>query len=257
MKKAKLKSWLALTLAFYLLFLLWGLPAQYVVSFLQKRNVLPAVMSSLSGVEGAWTAGRILAIKTGGIELSNLSWRFQPSGLIFGRLQFALACDLADGAAAGILRVNHDTVEIEQIRGQIPAASLAQIYLPGVELSGMMEIEDLGLIAKDGYLVGGSGQLAWRNAEVNSPYRMSLGGVMLDLSTENDGVLFKVNDLGGGLQTSGLGFLTSQGKYSFDGNIGARQGSSPELATFLQILGRPGADGMVKLEFKGQLARFF
>ena len=255
MKKAK--SWLVLTLAFYLLFLLWGLPAQYVVSFLEKRNVLPAGMSSVSGVEGAWTAGRILAIKTGEIELSNLSWRFQPTGLIFGRLQFALTGDFADGVAAGVLRVSRDTVELEQIRGQIPAASLGKIYLPGVELSGALEIADLALITKDGYLIGGSGQLAWRNAKVNSPYQMSLGGVVLDLSTENDGVLFKVNDLGESLQTSGLGFLTSQGKYSFDGTIGARQGSSPELATFLQILGQPGADGLVKLEFKGQLARIF
>ena len=86
---------------------------------------------------------------------------------------------------------------------------------------------------------------------------MSLGGVKLDLSTENDGILFKINDLGESLQTSGLGFLSSQGEYSFDGTIGARQGSSPELATFLQILGSPGADGMVTLEFKGQMARIY
>ena len=255
MKKAK--SWITLTLALYLAFLLWTLPASYVLSFLEKRNVLPAGEFSMAGVEGAWTDGRILAIKTGGVELNNLSWCFQPSGLIFGRLQFAITSDFAGGTVAGVLRVGLGAVEVKQIQGGIPAASLGQIYLPGFELSGVVEIEDLALVAKDGYLSGGSGQLAWRNAKVKSPYQMALGGVKLDLSTENDGIIFKINDLGGSLQTNGLGFLSAQGKYSFDGTIGARQGSSPELATFLQILGRPGADGMVKLEFKGQMARIF
>lgn len=255
MKEAR--PWITLTLALYLAFFLWTLPAHYVFSFLEKLNVLPAAGFSVSGIEGAWTGGRILAIKTGGVELNNLGWRFQPSGLIFGRLQFAITSDFADGSVAGVLRLGYGDIELEQIQGGIPAASLGQIYLPGFELSGVLEIEDFALIARDGYLNGGSGQLVWRNAKVSAPYQMSLGGVKLDLSTENDGILFKINDLGGSLQTSGLGVLSAQGKYSFDGTIGARQGSSPELATFLQILGRPGADGMVKLEFKGQMARIF
>lgn len=255
MKKAK--GWITLTLALYLAFLVWTLPAHYVLAIVEKGNVLPAGYFTISGVKGAWTDGRALAIKTGEIELNNLNWHFQPSGLISGRLQFAITSDFAGGAFAGVLRIGLGTVELEQMHGGIPAASLGQIYSPGVELAGVVEIENLALIAKDGYLCGGSGQLAWRNAKVNKPYQMSLGGVMLDLSTEDDGILFKINDLGGGLQTSGLGALSSQGKYSFDGTIGARQGSSPELATFLQILGSPGADGMVKLEFKGQMARIF
>lgn len=255
MKKAK--SWLKLIFALYLAFLFWTIPAQYVVSFLEKSNVLPAGELSISGVEGSWTDGRILAIKTSGVELNNLSWRFQPVGLISGRLQFALTSDFAGGVVAGVLRVGFGVVGFTQVHGAIPAASLGQIYLPGVELAGVVEIDDFGLQAKDGYLNGGSGQIVWRNAEVSAPYQMLLGGVELDLSTENDGILFRINDLGGPLQASGLGFLSAQGKYSFDGVTGTRQGSSPELATFLQILGRPGNDGMVKLEFKGQMARFF
>lgn len=255
MKKAR--PWITLTLAFYLAFLFWTLPAHYVLSSLEKLNVLPAAGFSVSGVGGAWTGGRILAVKTGGVEFNNLVWRFQPSGLIFGRVQFAMTCDFADGSVAGVLRLGPGDIELEKIQGGIPAASLGQIYLPGFELSGVLEIEDLALSARDGYLSGGFGQIAWRNAKVSSPYQMSLGGVKLDLSTENGGIVFKVNDLGGSLQTNGLGFLSPQGKYSFDGTIGARQGSSPELSTFLQILGRPGADGLVKLEFKGQMAQFF
>lgn len=253
----KIKSWITLTLVFYLIFLLWTLPAQYVLAFLEERNVLPEGVIPVSGVEGAWTCGRSLRVKAGETVLNDLSWRFQPSGLISGRLQFALTSGFADGTASGILSVGYSRVELKKIRGQIPAASLGQIYLPGVELSGTLEMEDLSLIAKDGYLIGGSGELVWRNAKVNSPYRMSLGGVMLDLETQDDGIEFKLNDLGGGLQASGLGLLTSQGKYSFDGTVGTRQGSSPELATFLQILGNPGAGGMVEIGFKGQVARFF
>jgi hypothetical protein len=86
---------------------------------------------------------------------------------------------------------------------------------------------------------------------------MTLGGVMVDLTAEDEGILFKLTDLGGFLQTSGLGRLDLQGKYSFDGTVGARQGSSPELTTFLQVLGRPAPDGTVKIAFKGQMARLY
>lgn len=255
MKKAQ--PWIIWTLLLYLGFLCWTLPAQYVWSFLEKRNVLPVVGLSVSGVEGAWTVGRIRAVKTGTMELQNLSWRFQPSGLIFGRLQFALTSDFAGGSVAGILRVGFGEIELVRVQGGIPAASLGKIYLPGFDLAGVVEIADLSLSVRDGYLSGGSGQLTWRKAQVNSPYQMSLGGVQLDLSRENEGILFRINDLGESLQTSGMGFLSARGQYSFDGTIGARQGSAPELATFLQILGQPGADGLVKLEFKGQMARIF
>jgi general secretion pathway protein N len=255
MKKAK--SWIILTLVCYLLFLFWTLPAQYVWSFLAKRQVLPAGSVAMAGIDGAWSAGRILKLKTGGLELSNLRWRFQPLGLLAGRLQVAVAGEVADGKLGGVLRVGADTVRFEEIQGQIPVASLGRVYLPGVELAGVMQFTDLALTGKDGRLLAGSGQLVWRNAEVHSPYRMELGGVMVELATESDRVLFKLKDLGGGLRTSGLGFLTPEGKYSFDGTVGVRQGSSPELATFLQILGRPGADGMVKINYKGQLPSFF
>jgi hypothetical protein len=251
------KSWITLTLVFYGLFLLWTLPAHYILSFLEKRNVLPAGNFSISGVEGAWTDGRLQEFKTAKIGLADLTWRFQPSGLIFGRLQFALTCDYAGGSVGGILRVGLQDLEIRQLQGQIPASSLAQISLPGVKLSGMVELGKLSLTAKDGYLVGGAGQLAWRNAQVDSPYHMTLGGVMVDLTAEDEGILFKLTDLGGFLQTSGLGRLDLQGKYSFDGTVGARQGSSPELTTFLQVLGRPAPDGTVKIAFKGQMARLY
>lgn len=252
----KVKSWIILTLAFYLLFLFWTIPAKYVWSFLDRHQALPAGVY-VSGIEGPWTAGRIMKVRTGLTELSDLSWCFQPIGLLGGRLQLAMSGEFAGGGVTGIMRIGVKTIEFKKIRGRIPAAQLGQIYLPGVELAGMVELEDLGLIGKKGRLLGGSGQLAWRNAEVLAPYRMDLGGVTGELATDNNVTVLKLNDLGGGLQVSGLGSLAAEGKYSFDATVGARQGSSPELATFLQILGRPGADGMVRINHKGQLPIFF
>lgn len=253
----KVKPWIALTILFYLLFLVWGIPARYVVALLEQRNFLPAAGLSITGVEGAWSDGRILELKIDKVTLSNIGWRFQPSGLLTGCLQFGLSGNLATGKVAGILRLGINQIELRQIAGQIPAAALGKIYLPGFELSGLVAARDLSLVVNDGYLTGGSGQLAWSEAKVSSPYQMSLGGVILTLATEKDGLLYKLSDQGGGLQANGLGLLTAQGNYSYDGTVGARQGSSPELATFLQIIGRPGADGMVKVKFKGQIPRLF
>jgi hypothetical protein len=255
MKKAR--PWITLTLAFYLAFLFWTLPAHYVLSSLEKLNVLPAAGFSVSGVGGAWTGGRILAVKTGGVEFNNLVWRFQPSGLIFGRVQFAMTCDFADGSVAGVLRLGPGDIELEKIQGGIPAASLGQIYLPGFELSGVLEIEDLALSARDGYLSGGFGQIAWRNAKVSSPYQMSLGGVKLDLSTENGGIVFKVNDLGGSLQTNGLAFYHHRENIPLMGQLAPGKVAHLNSPLFCRFLADREPMGWSNWNLRGKWPNFF
>jgi len=256
MKKAK--SWIILIVTFYFIFLIWTLPVKYVVSSLEQFKVLPPPdVFSVTGIEGAWTSGCMMKMKAGNVELDNLCWSWQPSGLLFGRIKFALAGDFANGPVSGKLAFGKNSVELQQMQGKIPVDSLGRVYFPGVELSGVLGIENLSLDVRDGFLTAANGQLAWLDAKVNSPYQMELGGVMIDFSTENDGILYKVVDLGGSLQVSGLGQLSPQGKYSIDGSVGARKGSSPELATFLQILGRPGADGLVTVKYNGQIGRLF
>ncbi|MFO7607364.1 MAG: type II secretion system protein N [Desulfurivibrionaceae bacterium] len=254
----KRRSWIILTLGFYLLILFWTVPADYLLSYLRKHEVIPAGSFTVVGLEGPWTGGRIFEINAGGVEVNNLHWRFQPFGLLSGRLRFAVAGDLGGGSTEGVVLVGFDTVEIAKVRGRVPADFLGRIYLPGIELTGMLETEELTLVAEEGYLVEGAGRLAWSDARVESPYRIGLGGVVVDLATDDsDGIVFKLGDTGGALQAGGLGTLSPDGTYSFDGSLGARQGSSPELATYLQILGRPEADGMVKIGFNGQLPRLF
>jgi len=255
MKKSR--SWIILTLVFYLIFLLWSLPADLALSFMQKHKVIPSGAFAVSGLEGAWSAGRIVELKAGGLKLNNLSWRFQPLGLLSGRLQFALASDVGAGSTKGVLRVGLDTLELKKLRGRVPAGFLGQIYLPGVELSGVFETDGMSLVAENGHLVEGVGRLVWSNARIDSPYQVGLGGVALELSTDSDGIVFKLNDTGGGLQAGGLGVLSPEGNYSFNGTLGVRQDSAPELATYLQLLGKPEADGMVKIGLNGRLPRLF
>jgi hypothetical protein len=224
---------------------------------MRKYEMIPANAFTATGIEGAWTNGRILELEVGGVEVDDFNWRFQPVGLLTGRLQFAVAGGLGAGSTQGIIRLGSDTVELGKVRGRVPADFLGQMYLPGVKLSGVLESEGLSLAVEDGYVVEGAGRLAWSNARVDSPYQIGLGGVAIDLSTDSDGIVVKLADTGGELQARGIGVLSAEGKYSFDGTLGARQGSSPELATHLQILGRPEADGMIKIKFNGQLARLF
>lgn len=255
MKKSR--SWIILTLVLYLLFLFWTMPADYVLALMRKYEIVPAGGYTVAGLEGAWTDGRILELEVGPIEVTDLKWRFQPGALAGGHLQFAVSGGLGDGSTEGVVRLGFDSVELGKIKGRVSADFLGRRFLPGVKLTGVLETEELSLVAEDGYPVEAAGRLLWSNARVESPYRVGLGGVVVDLSTDSDGIVLKLNDTGGALRAGGLGILSPDGKYSFDGSLGARQGDSSELATYLQILGRPEADGMVKVGFKGQLPRLF
>jgi general secretion pathway protein N len=147
------------------------------------------------------------------------------------------------------------SLAIDKVRGRVPVDYLGQRFLPGLSLAGVLETDELSLTVEEGYPVEASGRLAWSNAGVEAPYRMGLGGVVVDLSTENDGIVFRLGDTGGALQAAGLGLLSPEGKYSFNGSLGSRRGADSELATYLQILGRPQPDGMVKIQHNGSLVR--
>ena len=71
--------------------------------------------------------------------------------------------------------------------------------------------------------------------------------------TDPNGINTMLRDTGGPLQADIVGKLTENGRYSFDGTINSREGSSPDLASFLQILGQPGKDGMIKVSYRGEI----
>ena len=251
------KLWLGLTLLLYLFFLGWFFPAERVLSFMYGRQIISPATVSIADPSGSWSSGKAPQARAGNIEIKDLSWDFQPAALLLGKIQFNITGKLLSNPASCKVSFDSDTFTLKSLKGILPADQAARPYLPGVNLGGDLDIDNLSLTIEKGSLQSARGVISWKEAALGSPYNTSLGGLTLALSTEENGIMLKVNDLGGPLQADGLGFVSLSGDYSYNGSIGTRDGGSSDLAAFLQILGTPQADGKIKQEFKGKLLRLF
>ncbi len=250
----ELKPWLIITAVFYLFFLFWSLPADRVLSLLAKRDLVPNQLILSNNLQGSWHHGQTTGVHFGGVEITELNWRLQPAHLLLGRLQFAMDCDLSEGESSWTLRLSPSTLAIKRLQGKIPAATLGRT-LPGFILTGSLQAENISLTIQDGFLKDATGRASWSEAGLGSPYNMNIGGLVLDLETDPTGIRALISDTGGPLQAGIIGRLVQDGNYTFDGTISARQGSPPDLATFLQLFGRPGSDGLIRVSFNGHLPR--
>jgi hypothetical protein len=250
----ELKPWLIITTVFYLFFLFWNLPSDRVLSFMTERNLVPGKLLLTSSPQGSWHNGQLTGVQFGGIEIPELHWQLQPVHLLLGRLQFIMDCDLPGGESSWTLQLTPSTLTIKQLQGKIPAAILGRT-LPGFILTGSLQAENISLTIQDGLLKNATGRASWSEAGLGSPYNMNIGGLLLDLETDLTGIGARISDTGGPLQATIIGRLVQDGNYTFDGAISARQGSPADLATFLQLFGRPGSDGLIRVSFNGHLPR--
>lgn len=253
----ELKPWLLLTIILYLFFLAWRFPADRTLSILLERRVIPPAMISIEDPAGSWSRGHAPQARIGNLEIKDLSWNFQPAALLLGNLQFAIAGEIMNNRTSCQLSFDSNTFTIKNLNGILSVDAATKPYLPGINLTGTLNIDSLYLTIEKGSLYSATGKISWQEAALGSPYNTALGGLALVLSTDESGVMIKVSDLGGPLQADGLAFLASTGDYSYNGSFGTRQGSSPDLASFLQILGSPQADGKIKVDLKGKIPRLF
>ena len=251
----ELKPWLIITTICYLFFLFWNLPAERVLSVMTSKGLVPDFIVLTSSPEGSWNSGRSTGINVAGFKISELNWKLRPAALLLGRLQFDMDCNMPGGKSSWTLQLSRSTLAIKRLRVELSAAILGQT-MPGFELSGSLRSEDVSFKLQNGLIASAAGRASWNEAGINSPYNMAIGGLVLELTTGETGINLKINDAGGPLQASIIGLLGPNGEYSFDGTISARQGSPPDLATFLQLFGRPGSDGMILIALKGRLPSF-
>ena len=253
----EIKPWLFLAIIFYLFFLVWSFPAERALSFLYNRRIISPAIVSIADPAGSWSSGKAPHARAGNIVIKNLSWCFQPSALLLGRLQFAIGGEVMNNKLSCKLNFDSDTFAIKIFNGILPAETVAKHYLPGINLGGSLVADSFSLTIENGSLQKASGIISWQEAALGSPYNTPLGGLSLSLTTEEDRVVAKIKDMGGPLLADGLGFVSSAGDYSYNGWVSAGRESSPDLASFLQVLGAPQADGKIKMKLKGKLPRLF
>ncbi|MEL0168116.1 MAG: type II secretion system protein N [Pseudomonadaceae bacterium] len=233
-----------LAMAILLLTLISNLPAQLV--WRQVQPHLPANVE-LSGLTGTLWRGSVARLQVDGIDQGALDWRWQPAGLLAAELELDLNWRPRDGQVGAVLRLGAAEVSLENVRGRLSAASMAQVNKAPFVLQGdwLLDIPQLTL-ENLREVTRASGRIAWQDAGGGLPNPLALGNLAADLGTDNGWLVMQLTDAGGPLGLSGSARWQPAKPLKLDTRLQARADAERDLAAGLQLLGRADPQGWVR-----------
>jgi|GEM_PF-4345506 len=225
-----------LFLFFYLLALLWTLPADLAAPPLLRR-LIPNL--SCRGFEGTWRHGRALDLTSPYIELARLRWDFLPRALLGARLGISFHAALKGGKIAGEIGLSPGTVNLSALSGSLP---LAAVKSP-LPLRGELLFDRVSLVLKDNKTGAAAGDLRWKGAGFGD--YGALGTVRASLRAEDGGISAALRG------EDGLD-LAAELRLSPDRRIwlkGTARPVSPAQESIFAFLGQKEPDGRVRLQY--------
>jgi general secretion pathway protein N len=234
----------------YLLFLLVNLPAVKLTGYLQQQYA-PLAFHSVSGSLFSGSAARI---EHEGVTAGPVRWRFRPSGLLKGRLQYRLQGRFLENPFHGNLAVGPGgDVRVHALEAELDPAGLVQAYSPvGFTTTGRMALRIDALELRDGFPVRLSGRLDWSGAGVTDPVSLLLGEVEVLLGSEAERITGQVSN-DGDARVSGSLALSAARDYSVDLKVTPGAMTSAEVVEFLKTWGQSGPGGSYRLVDRGRL----
>lgn len=251
----KQRIWYALFfLGAYLLFLGATLPAAQVYRWTQNA-MAPVELYHISGTPWRGQAG---TLRAGALTLEQASWRWRPTALLLGRVEFELNAALGGKGSLRTIagRTPGGALYARELQLSAPLDQLATLGgLPDSGLGGRLHAQIERLRVDGGRFHELDGKLDITDARVGAPLDVALGGFTLALSADAasgtvNGVL---SDSGGPLRAEGTAALQANGNYTFNARLGARNSTDTTLSQALAMLGRPAADGRVTVNHNGHI----
>lgn len=253
----------------YIIFLVLNFPADRAYAYWKSSDSSPSNASQsfvLAGISGSVWSGQANAAVIRGVRIQRVEWSLRPWSVLFGQVGLSWRIQLPDsegttasGYGQGVTSLGLDgSVDFSSLEAELPARMVASMAkMDALQSSGSVSM-NLQDIEWDGEsLISAEGRIVWRNAGVNLLNPVSFGDLSLQLETNNDEIKGVLADDGGPLSAEGLVSLVSGGKYQFNGAFAARgdTADAKNLENALRSLGRPGADGKVKINYSGNLAK--
>lgn len=245
-------------LLIYLVALVITFPAERAYAHLQASEQVPRGFA-LSGISGSIWSGQAGQALVQGQMLENLQWTLKPWSLLFGQVGVSWRFQLPDeqgqkGYAQGVTELGLDgSVAFSSLEGRLPASLIAGMAQMGaLRPTGTVNLNLQDVLWDGKTLRSATGRAVWSGAGVTLFKPLALGDQAISLETADEAVKGMLSDGGGALSLDGLLMVSADGKYDFNGSLAAR--NAPELQQALRSLGRPGADGRIKLKRAGTLA---
>ena len=239
-------AWLGLGLAVFIVALALRTPAAWVHDWFGDR--LPPELT-LHGLEGSILAGSGQA-RWRDLVLERVEWDFAPSGLLAGRLEYAVDAAGPAGELDGRVGLRWDgAVSVRELFGSLRVAPLSDALLPlPLGLEGSLEPAFSELILDRGWPIAAEGGLILSGLALGG---QSVGAVQARVSQTAGPVALDLGDDGSGaLRLAGTLTLDPQRAYRLQGSAAS---DVPAMGTLLALVGQRRSDGAYDLELSGAL----
>lgn len=249
-------KYVGLGLLGYLIFMAWLFPARLGYAWFGPGAADAGKRVGVYGIEGTVLSGRANRLDVGDYSFRELNWHFSPSELLFGKLGVQVALR-GDGSEAEFMVAKRITgvTALEHVSGKLPMMDvLAMAKIPALKMGGVLDLDFETVQFAPGQIAALDGSLVWRAAATEFPQQLKLGDVKARFETTPQGIKGVLNDGGGPLEAQGELLLAQDGKVTFKGTFGSREGPSSSLARSLSMLGRASAEGKVDVAYNGNLA---
>lgn len=243
LRRVDWKRMILVALAFFLVSLLWNLPASFVWD--RIKHQLPAQVE-LYGLTGTLWSGRVNLIEADGIDQGSLRWSWRPSGLLGGAIELDLVWMPRKGDVRATAQIGMNSLTLENVTGRLDAAAMASVNKAPFLLEGAWLLDVPVLALRDmEHVADAQGRLVWESAAGGLPTAMPLGDLAADLEANDGWLEFTLSDQGGPLGLEGSARWRPGQAMALDTRLQARANAEAGLVGALTLLGKPGADGWI------------
>lgn len=243
MKAPGLKMTLWLSLALYLLALLWQLPASVV--WQRVAPSLPAEIE-LTGLSGTLWRGQVARMTVDRVDQGGLQWNWRPADLLAGNIGLDLLWQPRNGQVAANLLIGPGRIRLEDVSGELDAGTMAELNRAPFILAGswLLDVPRLELVDLD-QVAAAEGRLVWQGAAGGLPQPLALGNLTASLGHNQGWMTLDLQDQGGPLGLQGNARWRPGQAMHLDTRLQARPDAEPGLVGGLQMLGQPDAQGWI------------
>jgi general secretion pathway protein N len=237
--------YIAIGIAAYLTVLLVTFPVERLTGAVAQR----VDGLSIQAVTGSVLAGEAASLRYQGNEIGPVHWRFSPSGLLRGRLEYRL--DLRNPVYHGHGRVGLATdgaIAGRDVELQLLPDSVLNAFSPmALSSGGQLRLQLDRFVLRDSQLQDVTGLLDWQAAELLAPLQLPLGDIQCAIESTASGLVARLVR-GGTLGASGDITLTPDGRYTVQVLLAPGPEVTAETRSLLEAMlqSRPGGKFLIR-----------
>ena len=252
-------KYIVLGVVFYVIFLFTQMPANKVFYFVEDILDDQNVPLEIYGLSGSVWNGEAKRISYNGQHFNQVGWELHPLAILTGNISASLRYKNDGADASGVFSYGFGgAISAENLLVNIGATeALKMAKIPAVKLGGEFKLNLPYAEFADNRLVSVGGRLLWADAKSMFPQKLDLGSLVVDLTTDDAGVISaRLSDGGGPLELGGGLTLSPDGKYNFNGQFSSRDGRNSVLGRALGFMARYDASGKAIMTRTGNVSEF-